>query len=402
MLALAAHLGAQETVLTAPSIDAVWTGSDGRVRAQCGRRVVLLGNPLTSVAIPEGAIAFDHGPSLAWATASATHVESGLKVVSHDGGFTLRAEPGLPPLRVPMFLSDGLVLAPGPSTVHAIDVASGKASDLQVRPKVSHDRGWGLTGQIVEDVTVPCVFGFEKAGRRHIVTGAAGAWFRIVDGKRGALPLVELKDGPAIEEFDHVVAPLFADFDGDGVPELVRADAAKGIVAVQGGLDRDVVPPPRIILLKTPILLTAAADADGDGKPDLAVVRLPPLGPVQQLAILMQSKVTATVLVYALAGLGDSAVTPKLSLEVPLGVNVVVRDQVRRAQFQDLIAISRKVLIATPGKPLRAISYGGDATTLRDLPEGEWAEPLRPVRASAGIFGVMKSGGQARLIRIPD
>ena len=55
---------------------------------------------------------------------------------------------------------------------------------------------------------------------------------------------------------------------------------------------------------------TDAVDATGDGKPDLIVVRLPALGPVQQLAILTQSKVTATVLVYALARAREAALAP--------------------------------------------------------------------------------------------
>jgi hypothetical protein len=402
MLAFASHLGAQETILTAPSIDAVWTGSDGRVRAQCGRRIVVTGDPVTSVAIPAGAIAFDHGPALAWCTSSATRVEGAGRAVKHDGAFTLRAEPGLLPLRAPLFLSDGVVLAPGTSTVHALDLATGTASDLGVAPKLTRDRGWGLTGEIVDDTTVPSVFGFEKDGKRAFVSGAAGTWFRIADGARAPLPPVEIKDRPAIEEFDHVVPPLFADFDGDGVPDLVRVDAAKGIVAVQGGLDRDPIPPPRIILLKTPILLTTAADAEGDGKTELIVVRLPALGPVQQLAILTQGKVTATVLVYSLAQARDAAATPKHSVDVSLGVDVVARNQVRKAEFRDLVSCGGAVLVATPGKPARRISYGDETTTLGAVPAGEWADPLRPVRAKDGVYAVLKAGGEARLVRFAE
>jgi hypothetical protein len=121
---------------------------------------------------------------------------------------------------------------------------------------------------------------------------------------------------------------------------------------------------------------------------------------MQQLAILVQSKLTATVLVYALDATGMSAPAPKTSLEVSIGVKVVVRDQDRRARFQDLIGFVRgKALVATPGKRARVIDLLSEKESeLGPVPEGEWSEPLRSARAGDSVAGVLRTPSGARLV----
>jgi hypothetical protein len=82
---------------------------------------------------------------------------------------------------------------------------------------------------------------------------------------------------------------------------------------------------------------------------------------------------------------------------------VVVRDQLRRAEFQDLVGFAKgRVILATPGSPVRSLAVGGGKDkTLGPVPEGAWTEPLRPARAADGLYGVLRSGDQSRVIRIP-
>src|SRR5262249_12376855 len=124
---LASVLGAQEVVLEAKAIDAAWAGSDGVVRVQCGRTVLVLRDLVERVAIPKEAIAFDEGPCLAWAAAGSFRVgrPSGGDVLSRDGVFPLGPEPGLGPLRAPFFLTDDLVASPTSTGVAILDRRSG-------------------------------------------------------------------------------------------------------------------------------------------------------------------------------------------------------------------------------------------------------------------------------------
>jgi hypothetical protein len=401
MATIASLLGAQDVVLRAPSIEAVWTGTDGLLRVQCDRRVVVLGDRTTSHAIPADAVAFDHGPGLAWGTARAFHVERGTDVASYEGPFTLAMDERTPPLRVPFFATDRIVLAPGTSTVRAIDRADGAVIDLGVRPRRTRDRGFGLTGQVIDDLVVPHVFGFVRGGAVQAIVAEADSYVRISGRTRTPLPAVDLQEGATIEGFEHTVPPLFTDLDDDGVPDLVRVDAVRGVVAVQAGLDRETMPAPRVILLKAPILATDAADMTGDGTPELLVLRLPPLTPLQQLAILMESKLSATVFVYGLDGDPKSAPAPIASIEIPIAVKIVVGDQVRRAEIQDLIAFANgKALLASPGKNARVISVkDGTPSELGMVPHGSWGSPLRSGRAGSEVFGVLRAADGARLLR---
>jgi hypothetical protein len=139
----------------------------------------------------------------------------------------------------------------------------------------------------------------------------------------------------------------------------------------------------------------------GDGRPELVVVRLPPLTPLQQLAILMESRVTATVLAYSLAENGGSAPAPVASVEIPIQVTIAVGDQARRAEVRDLVAFSNgKVLLAPPGGRARLIAIDGGAEAPKgDVPAGAWVDPLRPACAGATVHGILRSADGARLVR---
>jgi hypothetical protein len=407
MLALASLLGAQDVVLKAGSIDAVWSAADGAsAHVQCGSRVVAVGATASSRAIPEGAVAFDwDGAALAWTDGATLRVAApGAPETSLAGAFPFGVEGGLPPLRVPLLQAGRGVLVPRAGGVAAVDLATGATVDLGpagARLRRARDRGFGLTGEVVDDAIVPHVFASRgREGRWWFVVGDRGSYVRVA-GRTEPLPDVDLREGAAIEGFEHVVPPSFADLDRDGVPDLVRVDAVRGVVAVQGGLDRETMPAPRVILLKAPILSIDAADMTGDGAPDLLVLRLPPLTPLQQLAILMQSKLSATLLVYSFSAADGGAPAPVASIEIELGVRIVVRDQLRRAELQDLVACARgKVLIARPGGRARLLPLdGGAPVELGTVPLGVWADPLRPCRTADAAFGVLRASDGARLVR---
>jgi hypothetical protein len=365
---------------------------------------VVLRDPVESVALPPEAVAFDHGAVLAWATDRAFHVPSdGGGPSEHPVAFPLARQPGAAPLRVPFLVSPGSAVAPGADSARIVDRRTGRAADLGLQPLVSRDRGYGLTGQVVDDLVVPHVLGFEAGGRLVLLLGGPRGFTRLVDGRRTPLPEVEIDEGARLEGFEHVVPPLLADLDRDGVPDLVRVDVVRGAVAIQGGLDRDPIPPPRVILLKAPVLAAAAADMTGDGAPELVVLRIPTLTPLQQLAILMESKVSATVLAYDLSARDGGAPAPSASTDVPVGVDIVVGEQVRRAEIRDLVAFGNgKVLVATPGSRARAYPAGGGRPVeLGPVPAGRWTDPLRPARAGRAVFGVLRSDDGARVVRLP-
>jgi hypothetical protein len=404
MLALASLLSAQAVVLEAPSIDAVWAGAGGGLHVQCGNRIVHVGGAVTSTAIPEGAVAFDFGPCPAFAFADRFTVAraEGGEALAPKLAFPLPKEASLPPLRCRFFLTDALVSAPDASGVTILDRRTGASARLDAPPRRKRDRGWGLTGEIVDDLVVPHVFGFEHRGKSWFVFGGGRFFSRASGAAVTPLPDVDLKENAPIEGFEHVVPPLFADVDGDGVPDLVRADAAKGDVAVQTGLDGDSQPPPLVILLNGPVLSMDAADVTGDGKSELVIARLPELTPIQQLMILTESKVTATLLAYAPGRPGSSAAAPVATAAVPIGVKVAVADDRRRAEIQDVVAVqSGRVLIARPGRPLRVQDLASGKSVERGVvPEGRWVDPLRPVRAGGKIYAVLAAGGRMRLVEL--
>ena len=111
-------------------------GATGGVRVQCDRRIVVVfGDPVTSVVIPEDAIAFDHGPG-----ARRVHLVGDARRGGGAASSRTTApsrcgvEPGLAPLRVPLFLSDDVVLAPRTSTVQDARFGHGRRpADLGVR-----------------------------------------------------------------------------------------------------------------------------------------------------------------------------------------------------------------------------------------------------------------------------
>jgi hypothetical protein len=386
-LLLSCSLAAQTTWLTAPSIDAVFVGDDGALRAQAGRRLYVFsisdGAPRVAALldVPRDADVFDHGADFATAT-------------------LFEDDPGATPLRAPLLLADGSRLVRrGDALVPEAAAATVAAAPFE-RARVRRD-GFGLSGRTIETVAWPRVFALsQKPGGPWLVGRANRYFLSDAKGDFAPLPPAAIDEESTILDFDASTPPFLADLDGDGVFDFVRVDAGDGAVVVQRrALDRP-PPPPEPIVLGGPCPAAEAADVLGDAALELVIVGLPSLSPARRLALLLEGAAPFTWHVFERGAEGLEEL-PRLSATKSLGVELTVRDGERRARVVPFAAAAREgLLVATPGRRPERVAYSDGAATEfgTALPEGVWRAPLRPVRAFGRVFGVLRSGDRDRLV----
>ena len=405
--AIVAHpTAAQELRLSAPRIDDVFSGSDGCIRVQTGSKIIVLAESTVvaadvpaapTIEIPPDAVVFDHDAALAYVSSDGFFVD-GRRVRS--AGVLSRAARGTPPVRARLFLGGGLFAATdsrGTTVVHGDRPSDAMAEFPCV---VERRSGYGLGAIVDETVTWPHVFLLGRSADAAILAGRRGRYVvRSGTGVVASLPGADLDEGSGIQGFSVDVPPFTADLDGDGVPEFVRTDPGRGVIAVQTGLLNASPPSPQIRLLGGPCLAAGAVPPSVDG-PSLYVLKLPALTPARQLAVLMEGRITAQALFYrgAKPGVGT---TPDASVNVSLVLKVAVKDGERNGQVLSLVGPTAdgKLLVSDPGRPAKLLGRGADASSkeLGTLPSGEWLRPLRPLAHGGRLYAVLRTTDGDRL-----
>ncbi|HYC78180.1 MAG TPA: hypothetical protein VEI02_11190 [Planctomycetota bacterium] len=412
-MALAAACGGQSAWLAATDATALWRTASGRVCVHAGPSVIAFDGAAATptvvdrLTLPRGVRLFDAGDD-----GAAFVFDDALEHRPRVGAPRRVALEGPPwpgataPLRAPLLLADGRIVAPTPSSTRVLAPSEGvapSAVDLGAARR-RRTATWGLAGVAEDVIAAPYVFALGAAGGGGLVYGTPGAWARrAAAGADAALPPVDLDERSKIDVFEASVPPVVGDFDGDGAFELVRVDPGGGVVVVQGGLDRAALPPPRPILLGGPCLAARVDDANGDGRDDLVALKAPPLGAAQKLSVLAEGRLRATALVYA-GGPGGLGRTPETSVEVSLGVTLRVRDGERSARVVTLAAPAGRgrFLVADPGAAPRVVGAGVEeapATAFEATPDGAWIDPLGAVRVGDAVFALLAGADGTRLIR---
>lgn len=386
-LLLATAVGAQETWIRAPRIDDVWTGRDGRLRAQIGRRVFVYDVPAEPGAPPR--------------LAETAEIPAGTSVFDHEAAFATVAGAAAVPLRAPLWLAEGLSAHP---SADRVELRGAEETGLTgtLRVAVVRRETWGLAGETVLERSAPHVFALGRGPRAPLLVGRSDAY--VVRGEDGVVRPVAaagIDEASGVQGFEIVVPPFLGDFDGDGAPEFVRVDPGRGTLALQGGLLEASPPPPRPTRFGGPCVAALAADAVGDATQDLCALKLPTLTPARQLAVLVEGGVTAQALVYA-GGKDGLGASPTFSVDVRLGIAVSVRDGDRRARVTTLFAPWRdgRLLVVEPGGAAKAVLWErpSDVRELGAVSAGEFVRPLRPARVRGRVCAVLRTADGDRLL----
>ncbi len=261
--------------------------------------------------------------------------------------------------------------------------------------------GFGLVARVRDTSRLPFVFTIRTPGAECGLVEEAGGFVLVRAGERRPLPPVPIEAAGEIAGFAWIVPPIAGDLDGDGTDDFVRVDCSKGVVSVQCGLGAPTIPPPSTVKLGSPIIGAGLADLVDDARPELFVVRLPAMNPLQQLSILTEGRVLATVIAYRVDGGGVLRSTPALSRSVMLGLTVSVRDDERHGRFTTLALPTRRgVIVSRPAARAERLPWdGGGGETLGEVPDGTWSERVPPVIVGDSTFAVLETASEARLVR---
>lgn len=416
LCALAAGwLGAQDSVFVGPRVDALWRGPSARVHVQSGHRVY----------------AFDALASGAWRrvkTEGRAH-----EVLAPDTDFHDWWEQRLSVRRTRV---SGTAFARGPKEFAPL--LRRPVSGAPIRLPLVHDEvallpardgwwvrwrdqqelerlpaplggdsnlGWGVGDDLVVETVAPHVLvRSRKKGRPDLLVGNDGAYVR---HRKGATPTPLLPapfdEEPGILEFPHAIPPRVADLDGDGDEDLLICDPSAGCAFLYTDLDADRPEVSRLIRLSGLLLHAWVQDLDADGRQDLLLLKLPPLGLGAQLAVLQKERVRAEALFYpGQAGGFPNSPTLRLALEIPLRISV--QNELRQAEMPALVAPlpGPRLLVARPATPLELYTFEGEDPKLgKRLPKGRAKHPFRlvPLRGDYHAFA-WESPTEDRVLRV--
>ncbi|MEZ6196182.1 MAG: FG-GAP-like repeat-containing protein [Planctomycetota bacterium] len=347
------------------------------------------------IALPPDACAWDLAPVPGDATLALAWIEPrGLfarrlggpdeaAVRLDEAGDLFRGRPDGGPVRLALLAAAGegglALLAPDRAGIRVRPLAGlgarpARPFDVPAPATSRQSLGWGLGYRMETELRVPSHRLVRRGDEDLLLVRRARDW-RLVgaDGKERPFGPAPRREEHKILDFDVAVPPIAADLDRDGRPDLLGFDPGRGLVLWYRGAKRgegDEAPEPDQVLRVDGWILRAwVGDFDGDGRDDLALLQVPQLGLLEQVAVIKSGELPVRFdvrLLTAEGGFDETARHPlRADLPISLSLTRSGRRILPRLPVLPAVAPGRKPGLVFPDDEGRAVWWGLDG-------EGAW------------------------------
>ncbi|MFT7620467.1 MAG: hypothetical protein ACI97A_004124 [Planctomycetota bacterium] len=248
--------------------------------------------------------------------------------------------------------------------------AEGKITDFGVKPArltstqaLSSSMGYRLKAR----VTVPFFdLDTDAEGQQNLLfrqdsyyssrpfsSGELGTW--------GKAPSTE---DNLVVEFEHRIAPLCLDFDGDGRKDLLHVDPGSGTTLIYESRKRELgkgAEPNRVFRITGHILWRWLIDADGDGKKDLFLLELSKLSKIAQVKVMQNRSLPVVLSMRRQLSGGRFQASANWSDHFELPCEISLTRNVKRVRFrapvQLIKTLNQEVQLLAPAEEGKVATY---------------------------------------------